>query len=113
MTDLTPISLNDPKVPKYFRKMSKLILKLWSERNIEKLRSIRDSKTNIKLRIYHHSEGTDSYFCDKRSRYFTWSEVDQEVNDETMKGEYTMTLVMPYKSNVMFTRGSANQAKYN
>lgn len=113
MEALRPISINDPKVPKYFRKMSKLILKLWAERNIEKLREIRDSKTNIKLRIYHHSEGTDSYFCDKRSRYFTWAQVDQEVNDETSKGEYTMTVVMPYKANIMFTRGSANQEKYN
>lgn len=113
MESLRPISINDPKVPKYFRKMSKLILKLWQERNLEKLRAIRDSKTNIRLRIYHHSAGTDSYFCDKRSRYFTWAEAEKEVNQETLKGEYTMTVIFPYRANMAFTRGSASQVKYN
>ena len=113
MERLNSISITDAKVPKYFRKMAKLILKLWAEQKLDKLREIRDSGTNIKLRIYHHSAGTDGYFCDVKARYFNWQQVEDFVNEKTKKGEYTMTIVMPYKANVFFTRGIKNQIKNN
>ena len=113
MTGGQRITMDDPSVPKYFRKMSKLVLKLWKEHNINKLRQIRNSKSNLKLFIYHHSEGTDSYFCDKEARYFTWQQVEALANESLAKDEKSMTVVLPYKSGVFFTRGSINQIKNN
>ncbi|TKC01230.1 hypothetical protein [Pedobacter cryotolerans] len=93
--------------------MSKLVTKLWSEGNIVKLREIRDSKCNLKLRIYHHSQGTDSYYCDLSSKYLTWAEVDDLAAKSLANGEKSMTIVIPYKAGIFFTRGVKKQMQLN
>jgi hypothetical protein len=100
----TPIQLTD--LPKPLRKKAKQVLKLWSAGKLHDLRALRDSTQNLQIQIYHHSQGTDSYFHDIEGRYYTWSEVESSPRAKTEAGEHLMCVVMEYKPGRTFIRGS-------
>lgn len=57
MLKATPISINAPGVPKSLRNKAKLVRKLWSDGNLNKLRELRDASKSAQINIYHHSHG--------------------------------------------------------
>jgi len=103
---MIPISINDPKVPKDFRKHARQLAALCANLNIEKLRAFRERSKRYKVDIYHHSEGTDSYFHDVEGRYYTWSEVEAIDSLRMARGERFSTIVLPYRAGIVFTKSS-------
>jgi hypothetical protein len=110
---MIPLSINDKSVPKVFRKRAKLVGELWAKRKIDKLRELRDSSRNFGIYIYHHSQGTDSYFHDIEGRYYTWGQIEAIDSQRLNNGEMFSTVVIPYKPGVMFVSNSANAINLN
>jgi len=81
-------------------------LKLWSSGKLQELRALRDSTQNLQIQIYHHSQGTDSYFHDIEGRYYTWSDVESTTRAKTEAGEHLMCVVMEYKPGRIFIRST-------
>lgn len=100
------VSMSNKKVPKAFKKKARLIAELWASNKIEKLRELRDSSTNFKIYIYHHSEGTDSYYDDITGKYFTWERVSAMDSAKLENGEHFATVVIPYRAGIIFTKSS-------
>lgn len=100
------ISINDPSLPKFIRKQAKLVSELVEKGKIEKLRALRDKAGRIKINIYHHSAGTDSYYDDIEGKYYSWAEVETIANIIIERGEHLSTVVIPYKSGVVFYKSS-------
>ena len=100
------VSINDKSIPKVFRKRAKLIGELWANGKFDKLRKLRDTSNNFGIHIYHHSQGTDSYYHDTEGRYYTWAEVEAMDARRLDNGEMFSTVVIPYKAGIHFTKGS-------
>ena len=100
------VLINISQVPKVMRKKAKLIRKLWQDFNIIKLREVRDSTTSMKINIYHHSFGTDSYYHDIDGTYNTWDQLHARYTDLIDKGENAITIVMPYRAGILFYKSS-------
>lgn len=103
---MIPTTFNDRKVCKHFKKKSKLVLSLWRNWKIEKLRALRDRSTDIDILIYHNSAGTDSYYHDKEGRYYTWLEVEAYTNAKLAADQKTIVVVFPWKAGVHFTKST-------
>ena len=106
MKGAIPISINDKSVPKVIRKKAKLIAELWTKGKFDKLRELRDSSLNFRIYIYHHSQGTDSYFDDIEGRYYTWAQVEAMDSIRLDAGQHFSTVVIPYKAGVIFHKSS-------
>jgi hypothetical protein len=94
------LTLN-PKIPAWIEAEAKHLVVLTATHNVEKLRE-RRRPHGINVDIYHHSEGTDSYFCDVRRRYFRWAEVIEEASIKIACGQYLYTSVIEYQKNIHF-----------
>lgn len=103
---MIPISINDPSVPKVFRKKAKLVGKLLSKHDLDGLRKLRDTSLSFGVEIYHHSAGTDSYYNDIDGKYYTWAQVEARSSTKLEKGEHFATAVIPYRSGIHFTKSS-------
>jgi hypothetical protein len=101
-----PVSINDKSVPKVIRRKAKLIAKLWANNKIDKLRQLRESSKNFSIYIYHHSQGTDSYFDDIEGRYYTWAQIEAMDAHKLDAGEMFSTVVIPYKPGFFFSKSS-------
>lgn len=103
---MIPVSIKDKNVPKVFRKRAKLISELWAKGKFDKLRELRDSSRNFGIYIYHHSQGTDSYFHDAEGRYYTWAQIEAMDAQRLNNGDMFSTVIIPYKAGIYFTKGS-------
>lgn len=103
---MIPTTFNDPSIPKSFKKKSKLVLTLWKNWKIEKLRALRDTSKDVDILIYHNSAGTDSYYHDKEGKYYTWEQVEAYSNAKLANDEKTIVVVFPYKTGVCFQKSS-------
>ena len=100
------IRLNDPGVPKVFRKKAKLVMRLLAANNIDGLRKLRDTSSSFGVELYFHSQGTDSYFYDGDGKYYTWKQVEARAAAKLDNGDHFATAVIPFKSGVYFTKSS-------
>jgi hypothetical protein len=100
-------------VPKLIRRKIALIEDLCKKRDVARLRQLRDNSKDLKIDLYHHSEGTASYFHDTEKRYYTELEITKRADEMLGKGEWSISVVLPYKANILFTSGMANAMKYN
>jgi hypothetical protein len=57
MAGIEGTSIELSEAPKQVRKTARLIRKFWQERNIPKLRELRDSSKNVEIVIYHIAQG--------------------------------------------------------
>lgn len=103
---MIPISINDKSVPKVIRRKAKLIAELWTKGKFDKLRELRDSSKNFGIHIYHHSQGTDSYYHDTEGRYYTWAQIEAMDLQRLNNGEHFSTVVIPHKAGYFFHRSS-------
>jgi hypothetical protein len=106
MKGAIPISINDKSVPKVIRRKAKLIAELWAKGKFDKLRALRDSSRSFDIQIYHHSQGTDSYYHDTEGRYYTWAQIEAMDARRLDAGEHFSTVVIPYKAGIHFTKSS-------
>jgi hypothetical protein len=106
MQGMIPVTIDDNKVPKVFRRKAKLIAELWANNKIDELRKLRDNSPNFRIHIYHHSHGTDSYFHDIEGRYYTWAQVEEMDARRLNNGKHFSTVVIPYASGICFKKGS-------
>jgi hypothetical protein len=100
------VDINDRTVPKAFRKKAKQISRLLANNDIAKLKELRDSSKTFGIYIYHHSQGTDSYFDDIAGKYLTWDQVVARDAEKLNNGEHFATVVIPYKAGIIFIKGS-------
>ena len=104
----------DPKeIPLVVKNKLLLIDVLTKMRDVPALRALRDKSTDIKIGLYHHSEGTLSFYNDQEKRYYTEQQIIKAADESLKKGEWLINVVIPYKANVVFTSGSANLMKNN
>ncbi|MGN7203937.1 hypothetical protein ACTHQF_06655 [Pedobacter sp. SAFR-022] len=103
---MIPVSINDKSVPKVIRKKAKLIAELWKKNKIDKLRELRESSKNFGIHIYHHSQGTDSYYHDTEGRYYAWAQIEAMDLLRLNNGEHFSTVVIPYKAGIHFIKSS-------
>jgi hypothetical protein len=103
---MIPVSINDKSVSKVFRKKAKLIGELWANGKIDKLQELRDNSRNFGIYIYHHSQGTDSYYHDINGKYYTWAQVEVMDAKRLNNGEHFSTVVIPYKADIHFRKSS-------
>jgi hypothetical protein len=106
MSGFKGLSITINQAPKVVRNKAKLVRKLWREGNLTKLRELRDLSKNMEIIIYHHSFGTDSYYHDIEGRYYTWNQIQHMSNTKLDAGKTFLTVVMPYKSGIHFTKSS-------
>jgi len=105
--------MNTIEVPKIIRRKLAFIEDLCKKRDIPRLRQLRDYSRDLKIDIYHHSEGTESYYHDTEKRYYTEPEIAARADESLGKGEWSISVVLPYKANIIFTSGMANAMKNN
>ena len=94
-----------PKIPAWIQAEIQHLATLTASHNIAKLRERRERPQGFNLDIYHHSEGTDSYFCDIRKRYVTWKQITTEADQKIACGQYLYTAVIEYKEGIHFVSG--------
>jgi hypothetical protein len=90
------------QLPKNLRQKVKYLIQLTKEHKVEKLRELREKSKDIKIDIYHHSHGFDSYYSDIEKKYFTWPELVKNSNDLMESGATLFTGVIEYKPGVHF-----------
>lgn len=103
---MIPVNINDRTVPRAFKKKVKQISRLLANKDVAKLKKLRDGSKNFGIYIYHHSQGTDSYFNDITGKYLSWDEVVSIDKDKLNKGEHFATVVIPYRAGIVFYRSS-------
>jgi hypothetical protein len=91
-----------PKIPAWIDAEVKTLIVLTNTHNVEKLRERRANPKGVNVDIYHHSAGTDSYFCDVRKRYLRWREILAEADMKIACGQYLFTAVIEYKEGLHF-----------
>jgi len=92
----------NPKLPAWIEAEIKFLATLTANHNVEKLRQRRSRPNGVNVDIYHHSAGTDSYFCDVRKKYLRWKEVMSEADSKVACGQYLFTSVIEHKAGVHF-----------
>lgn len=105
--------MNGVQMPKLIRRKVALIENLCKKRDVSRLRQLRDNSRDLKIDIYHHSQGTESYFHDTDKRYYTEPQIAERADEMLGKGEWSISVVLPYKANIIFTSGMANAMKNN
>ena len=100
-------------MPKLIRRKLALIDDLCKKRDFARLRFLRDNSRDLKIDLYHHSEGTESYYHDSEKRYYTEKQIADRADKLLGKGEWQISVVLPYKANIIFTSGMANAMKNN
>ena len=103
----------DVKMPKLVRRKVALIQDLCKKRDVPRLRQLRDNSKDLVIDIYHHSEGTLSYYHDTDKRYYTEQEITMRADEKLNKDEWCISVVVPYKAGIVFTSGMANSMKNN
>jgi len=94
--------IDDPSIPAWIAKETIVLAIMTETHNVEMLRDRRDHPRGVNVDIYHHSAGTDSYFCDSRKKYMRWSEIMEEADIKIGCGQYLFTSVIEYKAGVHF-----------
>jgi predicted HD phosphohydrolase len=89
-------------LPKHIQRQVRYLHRLTRDHNIEKLRQLRRLGTDVIIEIFHHSVGTDSYFCDVEKRYFTWSDITKRTTASIKKGDTLFTAVIEYVDKIHF-----------
>lgn len=98
----------NPKIPAWIDAEIKFLIALTEAHNLEKLRERRANPKGVQVQIYHHSKGTDSYFCDVHKSYITWKQLNEEANQKVAYGQlgtpvvYLYTAIIEYKEGVHF-----------
>lgn len=103
---MEPIKINGKEVPKVIRKKARRIVALHERKDIPGLRALRDSSTNFEIIIYHHSQGTDSYYHDTERRYYSWAEIEQMTDSKLKEHKYFAVVVIEYKPGILFVKRS-------
>jgi|GEM_PF-3039157 len=104
---MKPIKINGKDVPKVIRKKARRIVELHERKDILGLRALRDSSTNFEINIYHHSQGTDSYYHDTERQYYRWTEIEQLTESKLKEpNKYFAVVVLEYKPGVLFVKRS-------